>query len=179
MISLLIILVVILVFRRNYKLKINNKKDLTSFLETINKFDNKEQKNKTLKSISVASDTEKNIIAGLIKFEKSNRFLNKNMSLPLLATQLNTNTKYLSKVLSDHKQKNFNFYINELRINYIVNKLRKDSKYLNFKVSYLAEECGFASHNSFTFAFKKHIGMSPITFIDFIKLEKENNAYPL
>lgn len=101
------------------------------------------------------------------------------MSLPLLASQLNTNTKYLSKILSDYKQKNFNFYVNELRINYIINKLKTDPQYLNFKVSYLAEECGFASHNSFTFAFKKHIGMSPITFIDFIKEDKKNNAHRL
>ncbi|MCT2406263.1 helix-turn-helix domain-containing protein [Chryseobacterium antibioticum] len=176
---LLIIVVVVVIFQRSYNLKIKNKKDLIHFFEIMDQSNHQEQKNKSLKPISVSLETEKNILTGLDKFEKSNKFLNDNMSLPLLASQLNTNTKYLSKILSDHKQKNFNFYVNELRINYIINKLKTDPQYLNFKVSYLAEECGFASHNSFTFAFKKHIGMSPITFIDFIKEDKKNNAHRL
>lgn len=176
MISLLVVLIILIVFQLSYNSKIKHKKDLIHFLEIMEHSDNMEQKSKSIRPILVSLETEKNILVGLGKFEKNNKFLNKNMSLPLLATQLNTNTKYLSKILSDHKQKNFNFYVNELRINYIINKLRTNPKYLSFKISYLADESGFASHNSFTFAFKKHIGMSPITFIDNIKEELKNNV---
>ena len=57
------------------------------------------------------------------------KFLNKDMSLALLASHLETNTKYLSEVINKYKGKNFNVYINELRINYIVSKLKTNPMY--------------------------------------------------
>ncbi|HLV38436.1 helix-turn-helix domain-containing protein, partial [Xanthomarina sp.] len=55
--------------------------------------------------------------------------------------------------------------INKLRIQYIVNKLKSDPDYLNYKISYLAEECGFSSHSKFSASFKNVTGLSPSTFI--------------
>ena len=95
------------------------------------------------------------------------------MSLGKLAAQLGTNTKYLSEVINRHKERNFNMYINELRIHYITEKLKSNPTYLNYKVSYLADECGFSSHSSFTTVFKTIVGVSPSTFVEFLKEEKE------
>lgn len=97
--------------------------------------------------------------------EKTKRFLNKNMSLANLAAQLDTNTKYLSEVINKYKGKNFNMYINELRVNHIAYLLKEDPVYLNYKVSYLAEVSGFSSHSSFTTVFKSITGMSPNAYI--------------
>ena len=69
---------------------------------------------------------------------------------------------------------NFNTYINILRINYIVEKLKTDSNFINYKISYLAEHSGFASHSSFATVFKSITGISPIKFIELLKDEKEN-----
>ncbi len=114
-------------------------------------------------------ESEKQLLTALEKFESSNKFTNKDMSLSKLASQLNTNNKYLSEVINRYKGKNFNTYINELRINYITDKMRNEHSYLNYKVSYLAEECGYSSHSTFTTVFKSIVGVSPIVFVDFIK----------
>jgi|GEM_PF-1041743 len=123
------------------------------------------------KTSSLLKESEEQILAALDKFESSKRYNHKDMSLSKLATQLNTNTKYLSEVINRHKGKNFNAYINKLRIDYITEKMKENPAYLNYKVSYLAEECGYSSHSTFTTVFKSIVGVSPITFVDFIREE--------
>lgn len=123
------------------------------------------------KTSHILKESEEQILQALSKFESSKKFTNRDMSLGMLASQLNTNTKYLSEVINRHKGKNFNAYINELRINYITDKIRNNSNYLNYKVSYLAEECGYSSHSTFTTVFKSIVGVSPIMFVEFVKEE--------
>ncbi|MET3730742.1 helix-turn-helix domain-containing protein [Moheibacter stercoris] len=126
------------------------------------------------KPIQILKESEKQILQGLRKFEASQKYTNKDMSLSVLAGQLNTNTKYLSEIINRQKNKNFSSYINELRIKYITEKLRNDPNYLNYKVSYLAEECGFSSHSTFTTVFKSVVGVSPAIFIELIKEDNQN-----
>ncbi|GEQ86117.1 hypothetical protein ULMS_16250 [Patiriisocius marinistellae] len=124
---------------------------------------------KETKGVFIPSGTKNAILARLEAFENSDRFINPNMSLALLAKQLKTNTKYISEIIRTHKNKNFNTYINELRINYIINLMQGDAQYLNYKVSYLAEKCGFSSHSSFTVVFKSITDITPKQFVVFLK----------
>lgn len=119
----------------------------------------------------ISKEKEDEILQKLEEFERSDRFLNKNMSLSLLSSQMEINTKYLSEVINN-KEKNFNRYINKLRINHIVELLRSDAAFLNYKVSYLAEYSGFSSHSAFTTVFKSVTGMSPNTYIQEISKTK-------
>lgn len=119
----------------------------------------------------ISKEKENEILQKLEEFEKSDRFLNKNMSLSLLSSQMEINTKYLSEVINN-KEKNFNGYINKLRINHIVHLLRSDAVFLNYKVSYLAEYSGFSSHSAFTTVFKSVTGMSPNAYIQEISKTK-------
>jgi len=93
------------------------------------------EKAEVQKTPVLLKESENQILQGLEKFEAGKKFTNKDMSLGMLAAQLNTNTKYLSDVINRQKHKNFNSYINELRINYITEKIKTDPNYLNFKVS--------------------------------------------
>jgi AraC-like DNA-binding protein len=122
----------------------------------------------------VPQDAEEIILQGLERFEASTKFTSPDMSLAQLATIIDTNTKYLSEVINRQKDKNFNGYINELRVKYIIDKIQSDSAYLNYKVSYLAYEAGFASHSAFATVFKSITGMTPLAFITVIKEERTN-----
>lgn len=125
------------------------------------------------KRVFIPHDTEKLILSKLKRFESTTRFTSKDISLAVLAGQFDTNTKYLSEIINAHYNVNFNTYINKLRINYLVEKLKSDSNYMNYKISYLAEDCGFASHSSFATVFKSITGISPVTFIELLKEEKQ------
>lgn len=130
------------------------------------------EKNPEKDSNKISKEKEEEILQKLEEFEQSDRFLNKSMSLSLLSSQMEVNTKYLSEVINTHKEKNFNGYINELRINHIAHLLKTDAVFLNYKVSYLAEYSGFSSHSTFTTVFKSVTGMSPNAYIQEISKSK-------
>ncbi|HLW32424.1 MAG TPA: AraC family transcriptional regulator, partial [Aequorivita sp.] len=130
----------------------------------------------TKRTLNVPKEAEDVLLAKLKRFENSLDFTNKDISLSRLALQFETNTKYLSEVVNTHKEKNFNGYINELRINYIIDKLNNDPQYLQYKISYLAEDSGFSSHSVFATVFKSVTGISPTTFITILQNKQESPA---
>ncbi|AZA77363.1 helix-turn-helix domain-containing protein [Chryseobacterium sp. G0186] len=121
----------------------------------------------------MTSETETKLLELLEKFEKGNLYNNKGMSLSFLAGELNTNTKYLSYVINQHKNADFKTYINRLRINYIVDKLINDEKYRQYKISILADECGFSSHSKFAAVFKAVTDFSPSAYIKHLDSESQ------
>lgn len=132
-------------------------------------FDQVPERKPSPRQATVPAEAEERILKKLEKFERKERFTNKNITLTMISAQLETNPKYLSITINKNKGCDFNSYINGLRIAYAVRKLETDPSYLNYKLSYLAEECGFSSHSKFSSLFKNVTGMSPS---DYISLKK-------
>jgi AraC-like DNA-binding protein len=153
-------------------------KEIISYLEisknifTISTVDKKQN----YKKVFIPIETEQAILAKLKRFEQSTKFTNNEMSLAVLASQFDTNTKYLSEIINKHYQDNFNTYINKLRINFIIEKLKTNPNYIHYKISYLAEKSGFSSHSSFATVFKTITGLAPGTFIELLKSDLESEA---
>lgn len=116
-------------------------------------------------------ETERKILARLEKFEETALYLRNTISLPYVASYCNTNTKYLSHLINNYKQKDFNNYINELRINYILKKLSSDPQYHKYKIAALAEEAGFSSQSKFAAAFKKVTAVAPSQYLQNLRNE--------
>lgn len=125
--------------------------------------DNLEEERK--ERLSIPKETEKRILAKLVELEQDRFYLRKDITLSLLCAAIDVNPKYLSPVIRKNKGKDFNNYINELRVKYIIEKLRAGTDYRSYKIAYLADEAGFSSHSKFTSAFKTLTGISPSTFI--------------
>ncbi|WP_167375237.1 helix-turn-helix domain-containing protein [Chryseobacterium oleae] len=123
----------------------------------------------------MTSETEAKLLELLEEFEKGDLYNNKNMSLSFLAAELNTNTKYLSYVINQHKNADVKTYVNRLRINYIVDKLINDEKYRQYKISILADECGFSSHSKFASVFKAVTDFSPSSYIKYLDAENQSD----
>ncbi len=116
------------------------------------------------------------ILEGLEKLEQSLYFLNSNCNLQNMAKKVKTNTTYLSKIISTYKQKKFYEYINELRIEYVLKRLKEDSKFRNYSIKHIAEEIGYKSTNSFTKYFKAHTKLYPSYYIKNLEDSDENNT---
>lgn len=134
------------------------------------------QKRNSQEALAMPKETIERIMEELRKWEDGYGFLNKSLSLSALAVELNTNPKYLSNVINTHKGKDFNNYVNELKVLYIIDKLRDHPEYLNYKLSYLAEELGFSSHSKFASVFKSIVGVPPSVFISRLKEETLTHA---
>lgn len=138
--------------------------------------DNNEEFTKKRSESLMTSETEMKLLELLDDFEKGYLFNSKNMSLPFLAGELNTNTKYLSYIINQHKSSDFKSYINRLRINYIVDKINNDEKYRQYKISILADECGFSSHSKFASVFKAVTDFSPSAYIKLLDSENQKDS---
>lgn len=119
----------------------------------------------------IPEETRQRILNSLEEFECSNLFTSGNMSLSFLSAHLNTNSKYLSYVIKKYRGKDFNSYINELRIDYVIDKLRSNPEWRQYKISALAQRGGFSSHSKFATIFKANTGLSPSVFIQYLNDE--------
>lgn len=113
----------------------------------------------------ITTETLRKLLRKLERFENSDLYLKKNISIYKLTVYCGSNTKYISHILNFCKEKDYNNYINDLRIKYIVKKLQTDSTYRKYKIAVLAEEAGFSSPSKFSFVFKHCKGILPSTFI--------------
>ncbi len=163
---------------RKYQQRKINLTEILKYLELTrtNTVESKVVKIEVHKRINIPKETEELILAKLKKFENTTKFTNNDISLAVLAGQFETNTKYLSEIINSHYHVNFNTYINKLRINFLVDKLKTDPNFINYKISYLAEVSGFTSHSSFATIFKSITGISPVTFIELLKEEQSKET---
>ncbi|WP_413513972.1 helix-turn-helix domain-containing protein [Myroides odoratus] len=139
-------------------------------LATLVRSEGESKKNEnTVDHSYISKEMEELILSGIRAFEMQKGFLKHEISLSKLASQIGVNHRYLSYVIKHHKQQDFSSYINTLRIDYVILLLQENPEMLKYKISYLADLCGFASHSRFTITFKRIKGISPSTFIDQIK----------
>jgi AraC-like DNA-binding protein len=109
----------------------------------------------------------------LDQFERKKGFLQKDITLAVLAKKCATNTKYLPKIIHIHKDKSFVNYINNLRIDYILKELRENNLLQKYTIKTISEEAGFNTAESFARAFKNKAGIRPSFYIRNLK-KKEN-----
>ncbi|MFT3920022.1 helix-turn-helix domain-containing protein [Cloacibacterium sp.] len=113
----------------------------------------------------INQDIVEDVLNKLKNFENNNGFLKKGITLNSLASNIGTNTKYLSWVINEYKKMNFTRYINTLRIYYMTRELYNNTKYHHFTIEALAEECGFLSRQNFSNMFFEINGIRPKDFI--------------
>lgn len=168
-IFIVLITIVIYIFRRKKDHKKYETIKDNEVVETEEKIKPKQEPSREYMSEA----TESAILEKIEKLEESHFYLDKDISLNYVAVKLSINQRYLSYVINKNKSKDFAGYINELRIHYITNRLRNDSDFLKYKISFLADLCGFSSHSRFTTTFKKVTGVSPMTFITDLQEERD------
>lgn len=122
--------------------------------------------------LDINSEAVSLVLKQLERFERDNKFLDKDWTLVKLSAAFDSNTKYLSKIIFHYRDKKFVEYLNDLRIDYIIELLKKDKMIRNYTNKALAEEAGFSSTQRFTNAFISKTGISPTYFIQELRKEE-------
>lgn len=123
--------------------------------------------------IKITDEKVLQVLKNLDKVEAQEYYLDVNCSLANLAKKVKTNATYLTKILKEEKGKTFYQYLNELRINYAINRLKTHSQFRKYAIKHIAMEVGYKSPESFTKHFKKATGIYPSYYIK--ELEKRNH----
>ncbi|MDF2933807.1 MAG: hypothetical protein K0R36_3138 [Chryseobacterium sp.] len=166
---LLSLSLLILAYYRSKKAEKQHKKIARDLLQSIadNHSENKVENSENIASKDnlkdrtnrvIAEDVAETILKELNLFETKEHFLKKGITLTTLAKKIKTNSNYLSEIINTYKEKNFNTYLNDLRIEYALNRLAKDKKFRSYKIPFIAEELGYNNEQAFTLAFKKRTG---------------------
>lgn len=154
--------------RKKYKSKFNSliNESLNQTSKTVQGI-HKEPKNveEEEKGIGIPDKIVDEILKGLDEFEKNKNFLKQNITTGFLAKKIGTNSKYLSKAVKHHRGKTFILYINDLRIEYVINILKENKKIRSYTIQGIAEESGFNTGESFSSAFSKKTGIKPSYYI--------------
>ena len=172
----IVIIILLFYLLKFYKTKKANEVKFEALLTKINTastpaeiIDTKDEVLEEKASSDVSAEVTKQILDGLKKLEEKEYFLKQECNSYNVAKKINTNTSYLSKVINSHYGKNFNTYINDLRINYAIVRLKNDVFFRSFSIQAIAEEVGYKSADSFTKYFKKDTGLNPSFYIKNIK----------
>jgi len=124
------------------------------------------------KNLNQFEDLFEQIKESLIQNEN---YKDADLNLNILAQMVKSNSKYVSQAIQQHTDKNFNTYINHLRVMEAQKLIQESLEELNLNDVMYA--CGFKSRSTFYTAFQKETGMSPKQYKDLaisdIKLDKE------
>jgi len=123
--------------------------------------------------MDIDSEVVQNTLEALDDWEKNLGYLNQKTSQNSLATELGTNTTYLSKIINTYKGQTFSNYLKDLRVTYAVNHLKENPGIIDtHSTIQIAEMFGFNSLDVFTRAIKSKIGLTPALF--FKKIKRSN-----
>jgi len=129
--------------------------------------ENKAQQNSNSKRYSETNlDKEKkqellHNITTLMEEEKY--YLNSQFTINDFAKKLNSNRNYLSQIINEFFNTNFNNFVNEYRVKE-ARKLLLDSENNKYTIEGIAHSVGFHSKTSFNNSFKKFTGVTPSFF---------------
>lgn len=98
------------------------------------------------------------------------------LSLNSLAEKLTLSPHELSRIINTVLKKNFNDFINEYRVTYVIQKMQ-DPTYHHITLLGIAYESGFNSKTTFNRTFKQMTGKSPVAYKN--QLKKERPSYNL
>ncbi len=167
------------VFFMFYAIKVKkNKLQKNEFNELIKKLEIQNKKNSIKvkeKSLVISDHILKDLSKKLNEFEKQEGFLNPDLNSNNLSIELQTNVKYLSKSIKHLYDKNFIDYLNDLRINYAINRIKTEAIFRNYTIKAISEECGFKNPNSFSRAFVKVTQVKPSVFVKNIEKITSNS----
>ncbi len=120
--------------------------------------------------IGISTTIVTEVLAKLEDFEIQKGYLSSKITVTQMASTFKTNTKYLSKIINVYKEKSFSQYINDLRIEHAVKRLKEDGKFRKYTIKAIARETGFNTSEAFSKSFYSKCGIYPSFFVK--KLEE-------
>ncbi|WP_324024558.1 helix-turn-helix domain-containing protein [Maribacter sp. BPC-D8] len=145
------------------------KREKKKFDALMQRTENKTPLNTSLEPSTNTTEIKDEKVEALIhqikELQEQGFFLKQKTTLHNTAKKLKTNTSYLSTIINNNLGTTFSAFVNDIRIDYIINELKINKQLRSYSVKAIAEEIGYKSADSFSKYFKQSTGLSPSTFI--------------
>lgn len=124
----------------------------------------------------LSEEANSTLYTSLLKLVEEERiFLNNKLTIEDVAKRLNTNRTYLSQIINEKTDTNFNNFINKYRIQEAQVCLLND-EIKSYNIEGIAQTVGFSSKSTFNGAFKKFTGLTPSEFMQMKRNASPENA---
>ena len=128
-----------------------------------------EEKPEKYKGSRISKSQSELIISALKKhMEEEKPYLNAELKLGDLATEINFSVNDVSQVLNQDLQQSFSDYINKYRVEEVKRRI-EDKAYEKFTFIAISQQCGFNSKTSFYRIFKNEVGKTPADYVKDLK----------
>ncbi len=109
------------------------------------------------------SDEDKEQLLSRIQevMENSDEIFSPEFSLERLAMLSNSKSKYVSQVINEYYEQNFNNFLNSFRIKEACKRMGDLDNYGNYTIEAISESVGFKSRSTFVTSFKRITGLTP------------------
>jgi YesN/AraC family two-component response regulator len=164
-VSSVIFLVLIAIFISYHRKTKEKEQTFLAIIEEISKKTSEEKPPQTTQNASIKDEKVKAILNELATLEDTHFYLSPDVTLHTTAKLLNTNTTYLSKAVNVGKKQSFNQYLNKLRIDYVLVKLKEDALFRSYTIHAISQEIGYKSATTFIKEFKNKTGLNPSYYI--------------
>lgn len=162
-IAVVLVLLILGLYLRQKKLK--NKFDKVMNQHNDTKEEIIAKKTEQNEKLEVPNEIKDRIIKKIKTFIDNDKFTDKNLTLSSMSKSFQTNTTYLSKTINYYYKKSFTNFINDLRVEYAIRKLKTEPAYRKYTIRAIAHESGFKSAETFSKFFKRKAGIYPSFFI--------------
>jgi AraC-like DNA-binding protein len=116
------------------------------------------------KSFEISDDKLNLLKSKIDAYLLSFPYINNNFTLSVMSAETDIPAHHLSYYLNEHLQINFNTWKNNLRINHVIDLIKKGS-YETLTLDALSKQSGFGSRSSFINSFKLKTGLTPSEYI--------------
>ncbi len=114
------------------------------------------------KSSHLSDDDKQQLLARILEVMDSNlEIFSPDFSLERLAMLSGSKYKYVSQVINEHYQQNFNNFLNSYRIKEACKRMGDIEHYGNYTIEAISESVGFKSRSTFVSSFKRITGLTP------------------
>lgn len=112
---------------------------------------------------SLTANQSDQLLTEIMRLMNAEIFLNPDLTLESISTELNTNKNYISQVINQEFGVNFSELVNGYRISK-AKELMEDPKTSHLKLLAIALEAGFNNKTSFTRVFRRYEGTTPSAY---------------
>ena len=114
------------------------------------------------KSSHLSDDDKQQLLTRILQvMDNSDEIFSPDFSLERLAMLSGSKYKYVSQVINEHYQQNFNNFLNSYRIKEACKRMGDVEGYGNYTIEAISESVGFKSRSTFVTSFKRITGLTP------------------
>lgn len=114
------------------------------------------------KSSHLSDEDKRQLLTRIQQVMENNKEIySADFSLERLAMLSGSRYKYVSQVINEHYQQNFNNFLNSYRIKEACKRMSDVEHYGNYTIEAISESVGFKSRSTFVTSFKRITGLTP------------------